>query len=491
MKHDTERPKGKIALLKNLQTRFGNVKTEASFPWLIVPDRVNLPDELRAIRKALIAYRGHDGFDNPGFPLRCDFFLTDIKLIIEIDERQHFTAPRRIALENYPRDMILGFNRDEWIAECSRIAAKDDDPVYRDEQRAYYDTIRDIFAEKNGLRPIFRVNEAILRTSQGVKGIITEIDSRIRRQAMQVKIVTVCVQGQCAESAKENPGRVRLLHRVIQEVKQLKWHPDVILFPGGFFYLPKPVGPLDYQSRINQITKEHFSKNCIEASKTSRAVIVAGVDGDGSFNQLCIAWNSKIIAGLGRKIFPSKGDNEDASKRKKKFIVYEDDFSSSHRMAKLRNSRYGLLCSCYDMYGCTETSSAPGIRSRNIEWLGSGNGALVDRSSKRNIVRDRIKIGLAAWEKMVKEANVGLAAIHFFSQTGERSGKGYWQRHGIETPSKVLGGKLAFGASHFEVLPKDPKIALLAAKNGKKIEAVEHCWLNLKGHNVLLRLFEA
>ena len=40
--------------------------------------------------------------------------------------------------------MRLGFSKDRWVALCEEIQAGDNSPIYRDEQRAFYDTVRDI-----------------------------------------------------------------------------------------------------------------------------------------------------------------------------------------------------------------------------------------------------------------------------------------------------------------------------------------------------------
>jgi hypothetical protein len=39
----------------------------------------------------------------------CDFFVPNPGFIVEFDESQHFTKPRRIALQNYPEKIELGF----------------------------------------------------------------------------------------------------------------------------------------------------------------------------------------------------------------------------------------------------------------------------------------------------------------------------------------------------------------------------------------------
>jgi hypothetical protein len=144
----------KAALLALLRRRSPDVQTEVRFPWLTVPGGEGGPGALPAIRRALRDLRGFEGFARPGLRLACDFFLLGEQLIIEYDERQHFTAARACTLQLYPPEAPLGFDARVWLAECLRIDARDGDPPYRDEQRAYYDALRDLLAAGQGMRLI-------------------------------------------------------------------------------------------------------------------------------------------------------------------------------------------------------------------------------------------------------------------------------------------------------------------------------------------------
>jgi len=87
----------------------------------------------------------------------CDYFVPDPGFVIEFDESQHFTVPRRVTLENYPDDLVLGFDRETWIQMCKKTRARDNSPPYRDEQRAWYDVLRDFLPEIRGLKPTVRL----------------------------------------------------------------------------------------------------------------------------------------------------------------------------------------------------------------------------------------------------------------------------------------------------------------------------------------------
>lgn len=147
----------KDALLSLLQKQFKQVEREKKFDWLTTPpksgDSADYPEDYRGIIDVLCKYRNRTEFcnvrPNDG-KLSCDYVIEERKLIIEVDERQHFTEARRRALEQYPKDVKLAFSVSKWIEECARIQANDNDPLYRDEQRALYDSVRDIAAFRNG-----------------------------------------------------------------------------------------------------------------------------------------------------------------------------------------------------------------------------------------------------------------------------------------------------------------------------------------------------
>jgi len=98
---------------------------------------------LRDIYNALKEYRGFIHFVKSLKLSRVDYFIPDEKLIVEFDESQHFTKPRDIALSFYPYNEEYGFSVQKWRMLCQRLDKRDNDPPYRDEQRAWYDTLRD------------------------------------------------------------------------------------------------------------------------------------------------------------------------------------------------------------------------------------------------------------------------------------------------------------------------------------------------------------
>ncbi|HSB30524.1 MAG TPA: hypothetical protein VLD55_02890, partial [Candidatus Sulfobium mesophilum] len=78
-------------------------------------------------------------------------------VIVEFDESQHFTELREISISEYPKDMVLGFDKRKWQSLCSKLKRKDNDPPYRDEQRAWYDTLRDVVPLMLAPKPAIRL----------------------------------------------------------------------------------------------------------------------------------------------------------------------------------------------------------------------------------------------------------------------------------------------------------------------------------------------
>jgi hypothetical protein len=148
--------KKSIFLQKRLEQRFGCVMTEAKFDWLVVPDYSSMDKVFKEVYDNLKEMRKYSGFSNPGYKLACDFFIPSENLIIEYDENQHFTEQRAKSLAYYPSNLNFGFDKDKWREACENIKATDNNPLYRDEQRAFYDSVRDILAARNGI-PLIRI----------------------------------------------------------------------------------------------------------------------------------------------------------------------------------------------------------------------------------------------------------------------------------------------------------------------------------------------
>jgi hypothetical protein len=135
-------------------------------PFFDVPARVedlkhsSAAAALEKIHAALAKYRGHKAFVRARVLPRSDYLIVNRDQLVEFDEQQHFSEARAVALRVYPKGFVTGFDRSRWLKLCSQHQAKDNDPVYRDEQRAWYDSVRDFLPLLAGMRPTLRLYAA-------------------------------------------------------------------------------------------------------------------------------------------------------------------------------------------------------------------------------------------------------------------------------------------------------------------------------------------
>lgn len=159
-RHYESCPRCKEAVRAMLQAIYGEVEVNYRFDVGTTPQAFGhnpYARHLTEIHRGLEEYRGHKRLVKATTLPHCDFYVPNPGFVVEFDESQHFTTARRVSLERYPDDLQLGFDRIKWIALCDRIHARDNDPPYRDEQRAWYDTLRDFLPAVQGLQPTVRL----------------------------------------------------------------------------------------------------------------------------------------------------------------------------------------------------------------------------------------------------------------------------------------------------------------------------------------------
>jgi len=512
----------KEALHNLLKQFFGEVCREIGFDWLVVPHIADMDSDIASIFEALRSNRNFDSFSKPGEKLKVDYYIPSRNLIIEYDERQHFTEPRAITLRHYPANIQLGFDQNRWLTESERIQAKDPTPPDRDETRAFYDTLRDILATRHGMTVVRMKDkdydwtrhdaseqlDALLREATKTEGASPEA-SRIevkeeespkmqKQVGSPTRIATVCVQGSPLGSIEDNKEREKLLTEVIERIVNKGWKDiDAVLLPGGFFCFQDYIGALSFKDRAQKLQGASFHRTCVEACRKLAkncpgALIVAGVDTldtpqVGAWpDQLCLAWSGEGIVGIGRKVFPVKPQKNENYKEKDDeslhYICYVQDYSDDKRVITLPNGRRAILCACYDMFGCSETVENPTARTRNIMNLEVlSRYDMLPRELKSRF-RIRRKNCIKAFQDLLKRNNVsvGLAAIHGFNTTG--NSVTMWQRHGIPTCSATLNGGLAIGAAHFTNYLPRPQNATLAALNIPKKHITEGHHRSMEEH---------
>lgn len=150
----------KIRIEKLLSLIYGEVITNHN---LNLPSKVEdytgsiFEKRLSQIHVALQEYRGHQVFVKSKKLPNVDFFIPEPGFIVEFDESQHFTKLREISLSYYPNNLKLGFDKSQWKNLCVNLNKKDNDPPYRDEQRAWYDTLRDFAPSILKVEPTIRL----------------------------------------------------------------------------------------------------------------------------------------------------------------------------------------------------------------------------------------------------------------------------------------------------------------------------------------------
>jgi hypothetical protein len=114
---------------------------------------------LKQIMDTLENYRGKRAKEFIGQKTlqRCDCYSVDHNMIIEMDEAQHFTYPRYLSLQKYPENLKMGFDIKRYAELCKTKNVKDNNPHFRDEQRAWYDTLRDFLPLIIGFKPTVRI----------------------------------------------------------------------------------------------------------------------------------------------------------------------------------------------------------------------------------------------------------------------------------------------------------------------------------------------
>lgn len=257
------------------------------------------PEELREhprysvlndIYSALQNHRGFSEFVRVAY-VDVDFFLPEQKMIVEFDESQHFTELRKIALSHYPPDLNTGFSRNTWMRHCDEIRAYDNDPPFRDEQRAWYDTLRDFIPEMKGFIPTIRLYSRDMewctlnaelstdiekfRNLLCVKSDLTSCQSRqlpISKKTLPFWIATVTLRSEHEKDPTKNDERMREIPLIIAPILESRSSDGIILFPGGWIH----TGAKEAQSEEDAV--RIAVTNALKRS-SSDVLVCIGIDG--------------------------------------------------------------------------------------------------------------------------------------------------------------------------------------------------------------------
>lgn len=160
--HSQSCPECKIRVHQFLERIYGTCVRGHRFGWrtgLVSYAGTPIGSTLHSVAQVLAGHRefGIDTFVRSQVVAGCDYWVPDPGFIVEFDERQHFTSPRKLALAMYADRHALGFSAERWMELCEQHDARDINPPYRDEQRAWYDTLRDLVPLVEGLKPTVRL----------------------------------------------------------------------------------------------------------------------------------------------------------------------------------------------------------------------------------------------------------------------------------------------------------------------------------------------
>jgi hypothetical protein len=209
-------------------------------------------NQLQTIYKALASHRGFERFVKASSLPNCDFFVPKPGFIVEFDESQHFTECRKLALERYPATLQIGYNLEDWISHCKFLNMQDNDPPYRDEQRAWHDTLRDFLPSVKGFLPTVRLYSREIQWCNLNPTVHADVDffkERIERHkprlepwSIQIEgdrhavIGRIIIVGSWSGDAESAP---KLLRQIAEH-----WPPDArvefLMTPGAFIRFGSP-----------------------------------------------------------------------------------------------------------------------------------------------------------------------------------------------------------------------------------------------------------
>jgi len=346
-KHNERCPKCKNTIEIMLKKIYGDVKSNYKFEVSTnVKDYKDIPfyQELKEIFLELQKHRGCEDFiRTPTLP-RCDFFVPNPGFILEFDESQHFTLSRKISLQNYPQNLKLGFLYTKWINLCEKINAKDNNPPFRDEQRAWYDTLRDFLPEIKGLESTVRLYSKEMqwcnlnpKNKEDIAKFRELIENRRKRSSSWVATCILQSNGKYS-----NDERLKVLSQIMDLVVKKMDGDVVILFPGGWYSANEQEARNLYEW-VGENVRDMLSK------KEENIIICLGIDGrvaQYAKDQIGIAISKKGIEAKGRK-FHSAPQEKGHVELAKDHLCKEENKS---RFFDLNGRKY-FLCACYDSFG--------------------------------------------------------------------------------------------------------------------------------------------
>lgn len=352
--HDERCLKCKEKIKKFLEIIFGEVKQNYRFyVGTATEDFKNTPyyESLLEIYNALQDYRGFKDFVKVRNLPNCDFFIPDHGFIVEFDESQHFTLPRVITLKKYPQKLSLGFERNDWIRMCFELDRKDDNPPYRDEQRAWYDTLRDFYSNILGISIIRLYPKEHVWCSLNEDD---ENDVAWFKNFIQNKMVSSSGKGEKATEGKALKIGLAFpelekhdVHHFLRILGNASIKLDLLVFPEAFEFIEKE-DKTDPEDIIKQKNFKELADRYHEISKKFDVCIIVGVSVDyedssisgGGNDQYCL-----FVSPDGRRALYHKH----SSSKYTAFFDNEWSIDKNFPVLEVANEKVGLSI-CHDSY---------------------------------------------------------------------------------------------------------------------------------------------
>ena len=353
--HSKRCPECKLRVHQLLERIYGTCHSNYSFLWSTQAwayKGTPIFDTLQRVLSALTAYRGYGDFIKSERLPRCDFFVPDPGFLVEFDESQHFTIPRKTALSRYPPDSNVGFSIDRWISLCDEHNAKDNDPPYRDEQRAWYDTLRDMVPPLHGLGPTIRIygggfpwcslNPQNDNDVKKFEALLKGAQNLLPASSGPVSVYTVALWQDNDDHTDEH--RLDMLKQLLDSISERDSGPQLILLPGGYLGTGKDRRK---NADMNLVTLQTQVATTLR-QLDNRTWLCLGVDGEDGKDQLAVAVSGDGIQAVGRKFHPAPGD--DNLKPAPNYLSQENDFQRIFTFA----GKHWYLAICYDVFGISQ-----------------------------------------------------------------------------------------------------------------------------------------
>lgn len=257
------------------------------------------------------------------------------------------------------------------MKHCDDLRAFDNVPPFRDEQRAWYDTLRDFLPEEKGFRPTVRLfardmawcsldanNINDIRRFQTLMAInndngITNTNDGRNQMPKQDWIATVILKSNLKiaeeKEPRNNPTRISELDQILRSTIDKTSGDGVILFPGGWVHTQHKRAETIYPE-IERCVKEVLTR-------TNRNIKVCiGVDGffdrpnaEDAYDkdQIAITIDKTGIISICRKFYPTDKDEEKNIQLAKN---YREGELGKPRIFELNGVRYFPFI-CHDIYG--------------------------------------------------------------------------------------------------------------------------------------------